>query len=771
MLALALLAFQAGQAVPLDPAKGIVSKDPELRLAAVRALAEGVQPEAEKLLLGVLDDEDWEVASIAAAELGELGAKKAVKPLLALALEGPVRGRRRAAAGALAAIDAQAAYDKLVKELDGDHALRAGEALVVLGPALAPGQKTKELEALLAGREQGPRRFAARALLALAGPERAARLEKFLADPDLALQAGAIETAGKLGDARLLPPLADRLGSPVLEDFLERRLREALRTLLEALAGEAEALAARVEHTCASSPSARARAARLFGALASERDGVRALPAAAAEALLARGLADQERAVRAAAAAALARIGSESALDLVAARAAEEGDARARRTELTLLAHARGAKHAGTRERLLAGLGHAEALVRERAAVLLGVRGVPEAVEPLERTLADPDWTVVTAAAVSLGKTEHEESAPALIALFERGADDWRTRASAVAGLVRLRARAGVPLLIAALADEEALVARTAHEFLCEIAHERLEPKPALWTKWWEANQPKVRLSIPAEVLERRKQLAYVRTPEELFSGTFMGVDVLVLQSRGDHIENVLDELGVTHRRTSSGQLNGAGLHPTGVFVANCSGEITKDERERLRWFVRAGGALFGSCWALRETIQDLEPGLLRAADTRGEVVGEAAAYPADAGGRQLEGIFTNDTRPLFHLEGAHLVEVLDPEEVEVLIDSPQVGQAYGCANLAAWFALGHGVVLDSANHFEGQGFKTATLGEPEQRMAFAVEHLGLDYAKLRQLRKEKFWSKTSAAAEHVKDLAVFRLITNFVWLKRLAEE
>jgi hypothetical protein len=186
---------------------------------------------------------------------------------------------------------------------------------------------------------------------------------------------------------------------------------------------------------------------------------------------------------------------------------------------------------------------------------------------------------------------------------------------------------------------------------------------------------------------------------------------------------------------------------------------------------VRAGGALFGSCWALRETIQDLEPGLLRAADTPGEVVGEAAAYPAESSGRHLEGIFEGDTRPLFHLEGAHLVEVLDPEEVEVLIDSPQVGEAYGCGNLAAWFTLGHGVVLDSANHFEGQGFASASLSDPEERMAYAIDHLGLDYAKLRELRKQKFWSKTSTAAENVKDLAVFRLITNFVWLKRLAEE
>ena len=246
---------------------------------------------------------------------------------------------------------------------------------------------------------------------------------------------------------------------------------------------------------------------------------------------------------------------------------------------------------------------------------------------------------------------------------------------------------------------------------------------------------------------------------------------MLVLQSRGDHIEEVLEDFGIEHRRTSSGQVLKDGLHPQGVFVSNCTGEITADEASRLSWFVRAGGALFGSCWALHETIERLEPGLVRKLETRGEVLGDVPAYPCDADPRYLEGVFLPDSRPIYHLEGAHLIEVLDPEEVEVLVDSPQCAQAFGGGNLAAWFRLGHGVVLDSVNHFELQGFLSASPREPEERMAYAIDHLGLSYERLREIRKEKFWAKTNSAAEHVKDLSVFRLITNFVWLKLLAEE
>src|SRR5262249_41422092 len=156
-----------------------------------------------------------------------------------------------------------------------------------------------------------------------------------------------------------------------------------------------------------------------------------------------------------------------------------------------------GPKHEATQALLVARLAQdADARVREVAAVALGTRGVPAAVPALETALADLDWRVVVSAAVSLGITEHEASAAALLALHTRGANDWRTRASAVAGLARLHAREGVPVLIASLEDPEAIIAHTAYEYLAMIAHQRLEPKVAVWNKWWEENGKKIQLSL-----------------------------------------------------------------------------------------------------------------------------------------------------------------------------------------------------------------------------------------------------------------------------------
>jgi len=513
----------------------------------------------------------------------------------------------------------------------------------------------------------------------------------------------------------------------------------------------------------------------VLGVLAETREEKRALEPAPVLAVLQPTLAGAAADVRAAGAAALARIATDEALEALAKLAQSDEDARVRRIALGALARVRGPKHDHTRALLLERLAKdGDARVRETAASYLGVRGKTDVIPVLEAALGDPDWRVMTSAAVALGKTQHEASTGSLAALYRKGEDDWKKRASAVAGLTRMRSHSAVPVLISALADPEKLVSETAYQFLVEVSRQKLPPEPAAWNKWWEENEARTILSVPEEVLERRKQYGYARnapSSKELFANAFAGVDVLVLQSEGDHIETVLDGLEIAHRLTTTGQVQSDGLHPQGVFVSNCTGEITSAEAERINWFVRAGGALFGSCWALEKTIQDLEPGLVRKLETRGQVLAEVPAYPCDADSSYLDGVFEPDCRPIYKLEGAHLIEVLDPEEVEVLVDSPQCAAGFGGANLAAWFRLGHGVVLDSSNHFELQGFVLGNPRDPEERQAYAVDHLGLSYARLRELRKEKFWNKTSSAAENVKDLSVFRLITNFVWQKLLVEE
>jgi hypothetical protein len=180
-----------------------------------------------------------------------------------------------------------------------------------------------------------------------------------------------------------------------------------------------------------------------------------------------------------------------------------------------------------------------------------------------------------------------------------------------------------VPHVIDALADADALVRRTAEEILASMAGRSLGRSPAPWRAWWAENEK--RLCSPIRP-RRRRGASATATPER--GGDLSGLDLFVLESIGDHIERVLADLKIEHTMTPLGGVAEAGLHPRAIFAANCTGEIDDQDAERLAWFVRAGGHVFGSCWALEETIARIAPGVIDRQPTSGEVLADVLAEP-----------------------------------------------------------------------------------------------------------------------------------------------
>lgn len=756
-----------------DPAKDLKSKDAEVRLAAVRQLAGEEHPKRERLLSAALRDEDWEVVEVAAATLGELGATGSLKDLASLALEGPVRRVRRVAAESLGKIDPQGGFDLVAKKVGGKLAEHAAEAIAGLAPSLeAAGIEVspKPLEKALKSKEGAAREAAAFALVRVAGAERATRFESFVDHGELRLQAAALEAVAECADPSCIPGLQRLLARAGLNDVLKRRIGSAWTAILRAVPGDERGAAAGPLLQAAAAPvdaAHAARTARLLGRLAE-----RALLAPeVALGGLDTALASDQATTRRAAAGALGRIGGDDALARAEALAVEDAHPGVRLVALDAATRLRPADAEGEAGAATVALcagrlaDDPDARVREEAAVRLGVKGQAKAVAPLVGALQDSDWGVVACAAVSLGKTRRPEGLEPLADLASGGAD-WRRRGAAVVGLGHLYHKEAIPHVIARLDDEDAVVRRTAHEYLVSVANRRIEPEVKAWEAWWAESGPRITLADPEEEAARRERYGYERSTTEIYEG----LDVVVFESRGDHIQDVLAGLGVNHRLTAQGRVSEAGLHARAVFVSNCTGEMTGEDVERVAWFLRVGGYAFGSCWAVQETIARAYPGVVRRLNTNSEVLDEVLARPCVDDSPYLEGVFGLDVEPVYALEGAYLIEVLDPERCEVLVDSPECADAWGGGNLSAWFRAGHGVVLDSVNHFEEQGLARAPwLKKPEDRMAFAVDHMGLTYAELRELRGAKFWKKSQAAAEEVQDLSVLRLVTNFVRQKRIA--
>lgn len=771
-----------------DVTKDIQDKDVLKRLEAVEALVEQRHEDAVPLLVEALEDDDWEVVERAAGGLAALDAAEAIDPLVDVAVKAPSRRIRLAAARALATIDADAGaagVTDLWKKKFGDAPAQAlAEIARISGTPVARDGVEKGLKA----KSWDVQEAAARGLAAFEPATRVVMLEELLGELDnrkdvnLALPCAALGGVIEAPIPEYLPVLVRLASRPTVPEVVERRTRAALRAVVLSAEDPAEAARIVIGEFDGAAGDIAVRGARTLGELARPEgdEDERAIPAAMLLPSLQVLAEHEDAAVRAAAVRALERVATVEALDLVDQRAKTDESPRVRFLAVKMLRRARGASHEGALRTFIDRLSYDEdVLVREEAAVALGAKGVTEATEALEAALRwsqddlEHRWALGVVSAVSLGKTEDPNALAALRTAYEE-AKDWRIRGAAVVGLGHLRHKDAVPLLIDALGDDASAIRQSAYEFLRRLAETTPEPDRSDWQDWWETNGPDYEFVDWEEVARKAQKYGYAPTR----AGVYEGLDVIVLQSRGDHIEKLLAHLDIEHRITRGGQVSDAGVNPHAVFVSNCTGEINADDVQQLQWFVRTGGYLFCSCWALHHTAELVYPALPGRAcpvgklPTKGEVLDNVIAEAVPNDSPYLTGVFDDLVRPRYVLYGAHLIEVRDAEQVEVLIDSPDCASRWGGGNLAAWFDAGHGVILDSANHFDLQGLEKAPrLKSADDRKAYALDHMGLDYEQLREIDEQRLWGKASKVAKVARDLSAFRFITSFVREKRKQDQ
>lgn len=764
-----------------SPLKAIRDKDPATRAAAAEALGKEAGAKAEAALIkAVTKDEDVLVllACLEALGQGERG-ERTTKALVEVALESPYHRVRLRAAETAADVNAEEALEQLGKKLSGKTFAAAAEAMTAVQSKAAPSLDEKETKGLLkraakglSSKDEAQVPFAAGALMALSRgtPELRAEWRATLVENAETKGSAVAITCAALEAIAAAPAPSDgqltALLGTKLQDVVERRLEAALSAVFGTLTGEARAgtLAPLLKDPVDPAGPRLARISAAAGWTESERltflkelmtNGDAATKTAAAHQLRFLGKAGAEAALGAIASA------EGAPLELQLVRVLEESGE---------VVSGNDAKEPGSACRPLLHLlaKGASPGVREAAARALGRPGLdPAARAELERAAArGDDIGFRTVATIALGRVRDTAGTATLQKVAEHA--DWRLRAAAAEGLKQLSAEPSIAPLIQLLGDEHSAVRATAHQALLRLSGregETIDPKT--WDPWWKENLKKAKFETLEESKARREKYGYGIDETRIYRG----LDVVVIPGRGDHIEGVLERLGIQFRTARAGNLDEAGLHPGAILLVGCTGEIAAGDIEVVRWYVRSGGALFTSCWALTYTLEASFPSILTKSPTPGEVLDNVFARPTASALRSpyLRGVFDGGVQPYYSLQGAHLISVVDPERAEVLLDSPEAAARHGSGVLAAWFRMGHGAVLNSANHFAEQGFSAARgLKKPIHRQAFAVNHMGLSPVQLRAMMDESWWSSTAKTAAEISDLSVFRILTNFVREKRI---
>jgi hypothetical protein len=176
--------------------------------------------------------------------------------------------------------------------------------------------------------------------------------------------------------------------------------------------------------------------------------------------------------------------------------------------------------------------------------------------------------------------------------------------------------------------------------------------------------------------------------------------DIVVVRGQYDHVESVLAALELEHTVVEPVALEALTLAPHQLLVVNCPGNVPPGAIGRIRRFVEAGGSLFTTDWALRHVIEPAFPGVLAYNErpTADDVVRIEARVTDN---QFLRGVLDDGDDPQWWLEASsYPIRILDPERVQVLITSAELGSKYGEAPVAVLFEHGRGEVFHMISHY-----------------------------------------------------------------------
>jgi hypothetical protein len=87
--------------------------------------------------------------------------------------------------------------------------------------------------------------------------------------------------------------------------------------------------------------------------------------------------------------------------------------------------------------------------------------------------------------------------------------------------------------------------------------------------------------------------------------------DVVIVKGEYDYIESVFDLVDIPYSLIEQHQVGLAKLRPEQLVFVNCSGSIDEKGIEYLREFVRKGGYLVTTDWALKNVLEQAFPGIV----------------------------------------------------------------------------------------------------------------------------------------------------------------
>jgi hypothetical protein len=205
-----------------------------------------------------------------------------------------------------------------------------------------------------------------------------------------------------------------------------------------------------------------------------------------------------------------------------------------------------------------------------------------------------------------------------------------------------------------------------------------------------------------ADLLHRRMQHEDPSAAQLL--GLVHGKDVVVVQGSMDHVENVLRASRIPHTVIQPAQVEKADLRSNMIVMVDCPGVMPEAGVKRIERFVRAGGLLYTTDWALRNVVEKAFPRTIAA--TGGSTGSEVVPVQMDSSKENImtKVLLRKGQQPQWWLEGGSFpIKILDQQRVEVLAHSDAMSKKYGSSRIVVRFPWEDGEVIHVVSHFYRQ--------------------------------------------------------------------
>jgi hypothetical protein len=219
--------------------------------------------------------------------------------------------------------------------------------------------------------------------------------------------------------------------------------------------------------------------------------------------------------------------------------------------------------------------------------------------------------------------------------------------------------------------------------------------------------------------------------------------NVIVVQGGYDNCEFVLRLADIPHVVINEHAAETVNYRPDQTVFINCPGDIRDKAIRKLVTFVREGGLLITTDWALQNVLEKGFPDKVKynQKPTGDEVVRITVKDPDNP---IVKGFLEADGEPLWWLEGSsYPIEILDKKNVKVLVYSNELKAKYGESPVIVEFEHGDGKVIHMISHFYLQRTETR---DKKDKMAASTTVEGKYYEMAPEAMKEKFKSVDTAS-------------------------